>query len=150
MPQPVLLDTTVLLHWVRDSPQAETIDGQFQLFTSAFRPLVCVVSLGEMRTFARTRGWTEKKLQRLGEIQRLFSVIDISDERVLDAFAELSTLAKRSGWSLFTGKNDLWIGAAARVADAHLITMDVDFLPLRGRSGWTVTVLDPKSALPLP
>lgn len=68
---------------------------------------------------------------------------------MLEAYADLSTLAQASGWGLFHGKNDLWIGAAAQVAQAHLLTMDKDFLPLRGRVGWNVTVLDPKMAQPL-
>jgi hypothetical protein len=42
------------------------------------------------------------------------------------------------------------VAAAAKVAGAHLITMDKDFAPLRGREGWMVTILDPKTALPLP
>jgi hypothetical protein len=47
---------------------------------------------------------------------------------VRQAYAEPSTLAQSSGWSLFHGKNDLWVGAAAHAADAHLLTMDTDFL----------------------
>jgi hypothetical protein len=66
------------------------------------------------------------------------------------AYAELSTLAQSSGWSLFHGKNDLWVGAAAHTADAQLLTMDTDFLPLRGRPGWQIIVLDDKTGLPRP
>jgi predicted nucleic acid-binding protein len=75
-------------------------------------------------------------------------VVLVSDTRVRQAYAELSTLAQSSGWSLFHGKNDLWAGAAAHAADAHLLTMDTDFLPLRGRTGWQITVLDDKTGLP--
>jgi len=45
MPAPYLLDTTVLLHWTRNSPQAQAIDANFQLSSSAMRPLVGEVSL---------------------------------------------------------------------------------------------------------
>ena len=62
----------------------------------------------------------------------------------------MSTLAQSFGWPLFHGKNDLWVGAAARAADAHVLTMDKDFLPLRGRADWLVTVLDDKTGLPRP
>lgn len=150
MPPPYLLDTTVLLHWVRDSRQARIIDQQFHLSVSAFRPLICEVSLGEMRAFARSLEWGAKKLARLQELVRDVTAIDISDDRVLDAYAELSTLAKASGWSIFHGKNDLWVAAAGCASGSHVLTTDKDFLPLRGREDHQVTVLDEKTALPLP
>jgi predicted nucleic acid-binding protein len=148
MPSPYLLDTTVLLHWTRNSPQAQTVDDAFQLSSSAMRPLICVVSLGEMLAFSLSRNWGAQKRRRLAEIERQVVVVDISDLQVRQAYAELSTLAQSSGWSLFHGKNDLWVGAATRAADAHLLTMDTDFLPLRGRAGWQITVLDEKTGRP--
>jgi predicted nucleic acid-binding protein len=148
MVSPYLLDTTVLLHWTRGSPQSRAIDAGFGLSSSALRPLVCVVSLGEMLAFSMSRSWGAAKRRRLEEIERLVVVVDISDRRVRQAYADLSTLAQSSGWPLFHGKNDLWVGAAARAADAHLLTMDTDFVPLRGRPGWEITVLDDKTGLP--
>jgi len=145
-----LLDTSVILHWVRDSRQAEVIEQQFQLSTSRFRPLICEVSLGEMRAFSRSVKWGAGKLERLARLEREFTTVDISDTRVLDAYADLSTLAKESGWPIWHAKNDLWVGAAAFATQSHLLTMDTDFLPRRGRAGWLVTVLHPTSALTLP
>jgi predicted nucleic acid-binding protein len=150
MPPPYLLDTTVLLHWTRDSRQAQVIDTNFQLSSSTMRPLICEVSLGEMLAFSLGRQWGAQKLKRLADIERNAVVVDISDRRVRQAYAELSTLAQASGWSLFHGKNDLWVGAAAYAAEAHLLTMDADFLPLRGRAGWVVTVLDDRTGSPRP
>ena len=144
-----LLDTTVLLHWTRGKSQATVIEQQFKLMASPLRPLVCEVSLGEMMAFSRNPQWSDAQRQRMKAVHEHVTVIDISDRRVLEAYADLSTLAQSSGWSIFQGKNDLWVAAAAKVASAHLITMDKDFLPLRGRDGWTVTILDQKTALPL-
>ena len=76
--------------------------------------------------------------------------MDISDRRVQGAYADLSTLSQSNGWSLFHGKNDLWVGAAARASQSHLLTMDTDFLPLRGMDGWSVSVLDHATGLPMP
>jgi tRNA(fMet)-specific endonuclease VapC len=148
MSTPYLLDTAVLLHWTRDSAQAKTIEQQFQLSTSRMRPLICIASIGEMLAFSRKRGWGAAKRQRLAEIQRELVVVDVSDPRVLEEYADLSTLAQSSGWSLFHAKNDIWIGAAAHATQSHLLTMDTDFLPLRGLEGWSVTVLDPHTAIP--
>lgn len=141
MPAPYLLDTTVLLHWTRNSPQAQAIDANFQLSSSAMRPLVCEVSLGEMLAFSLSRSWGTQKLRRLAELERHVVVVHISDPGVRQAYAELSTLAQSSGWSLFHGKNDLWVGAAAHAADAHLLTMDTDFLP----PPWSGRLVDHRS-----
>lgn len=144
-----LLDTTVLLHWTRGKSQAAAIEQQFNLMASPLRPLVCEVSLGEMLAFSRNPQWSEAQRQRMRAIHEHVTVIDISDRRVLEAYADLSTLAQSLNWALFHGKNDLWIAAAAKVASAHLITMDKDFLPLQGCEGWNVTILDSKTALPM-
>ena len=69
------------------------------------RPLVCEVSLGEMLAFSLSRSWGTQKLRRLAELERHVVVVHISDPGVRQAYAELSTLAQSSGWSLFHGKN---------------------------------------------
>jgi predicted nucleic acid-binding protein len=77
MPSPYLLDTTVLLHWTRNSTQAQAIDTNFQLSSSAMRPLICEVSLGEMLAFSLSRNWGAQKLRRLAEIERHVVVVSI-------------------------------------------------------------------------
>lgn len=150
MASPYLLDTGIVLLWTRGSRQAEVLDDAYNLSSSAMRPLVCEVTLGEMLAFSMKASWGPDRMRRLSEIERHFVIVPISDVRVRQAYAELSTLAQASGWSLFHGKNDLWVGATAHVAGAHLLTLDTDFLPLRRRPGWHVTVLDPGTALPVP
>jgi len=57
--------------------------------------------------------------------------VDISDTRVIDAYADFSTLARANGWPIFHDKNDLWIAAATRVSGATLLTTDsTGFKPL--------------------
>ena len=64
-----LLDTTVLLHWTRDSRQAKLVDQQFGLSQSQLRPLICEVSLGEMLAFSKSLNWGAAKKQRLATRQ---------------------------------------------------------------------------------
>ncbi len=149
MPPIYLLDTTVLLHWTRGKSQAEELERQFHLGQSPLRPLVCEVSLGELLSFSRNPQWSDKQRERMLHIERHVTPVDISNRSVLEAYADISTLAQSSGWSLFNGKNDLWIAAATAVTGAHLLTMDKDFEPLRGREGWRVSLLDIRTALPL-
>ena len=137
-----LLDTGILLHWVRGSKVATVVDGQFQLRASNFRPLICEVSLGEIEAFARTAKWSEQKRSKLKELKKELIAVDISDSRVIEAYADLSSLAKANGWGIFHGKNDLWVGAATRVTGATLLTADKDFLPLRDGKHLDVVLLD--------
>jgi tRNA(fMet)-specific endonuclease VapC len=137
-----LLDTGILLHWVRGSKVATVVDGQFQLRAANFRPLICEVSLGEIEAFARTEKWGEQKRSKLKELKKELIVVDISDSRVIEAYADLSSLAKANGWGIFHGKNELWVGAATRVTGAALLTADKDFLPLRDGKHLDVILLD--------
>ena len=137
-----LLDTGILLHWVRGSKVATVVDGQFQLRAANFRPLICEVSLGEMEAFARAQNWGEPRRKKLKELRKELIAVDISDVRVMEAYADLSSLARANGWGIFHGKNDLWVGAAARVSGATLLTADKDFLPLRDGGHLDVILLD--------
>lgn len=146
-----LLDTNVLLHWLRGSSVCTTIDGQFGLTTSVFRPLVCEVTLGEIEAFAMSSKWGDARRQKLSEVRKKLVVIDLTDERIYRAFAEYSTLAKEHGLAIFHDKNDLWIAAAAKVSGATVLTTDAKgFKPLRDGKHLDVVVLDPKTGWPVP
>ncbi len=141
-----LLDTGILLHWVRGGVVAQRIDQQFSLRQARFRPLICEVSLGEMEAFARGWNWSERKRQALAALKKELVTVDISDPRVLSAYGDFSTLAKVKGWPIFNDKNDLWIAAAVRVTGTTLMTMDRKaFVPLRDSGELAVTLLDPRT-----
>lgn len=146
-----LLDTGILLHWIRASKAAETIDAQFHLREASFRPLICEVSLGEIEAFARDLKWGPDKQATLKKLKRELVAVDISDTRVIDAYADFSTLAKANGWPIFHDKNDLWIAAATHVSGATLLTTDsAGFKPLRDSNHLGVILLDPRTGLHLP
>ena len=152
MPTPptYLLDTGILLHWIRGSKVAVVVDGQFQLRSANFRPLICEVSLGELGAFARTEKWGEQKRAKLKELKRELIAVDISDSHLMEAYADLSSLAKAKGWAIFHGKNDLLVGAATRFSGATLLTADKDFLPLRDGKHLDVILLDAMTGWKLP
>lgn len=145
-----LLDTGILLHWIRASKVAEAIEAQFHLRESGFRPLICEVSLGEIEAFARDSNWGAEKRDTLKSLKKQLVAIDLSDSRVIEAYADISTLAKRNGWGIFHGKNDLWVAAAARVSGATLLTIDKDFQPLRDGNHLDVVLLDAKTGWRIP
>jgi len=49
-----LLDTGILLHWVRGKAVAANMDAQFQLRASGFHPLICEVTVFEISAVAAT------------------------------------------------------------------------------------------------
>jgi tRNA(fMet)-specific endonuclease VapC len=146
-----LLDTNVLLYWLRGGSVCSIIDGQFALTASGFRPLVCEVTLGEIEAFAMSNKWGDARRQKLSEVRKKLVVIDLTDERIYRAFAEYSTLAKERGFAIFHDKNDLWIAAAAKVSGATVLTTDAKgFKPLLEGKYLDAVVLDPKTGWPVP
>jgi tRNA(fMet)-specific endonuclease VapC len=125
--QAVVLDTRVLVHLVRGRAAGRMLDRRHGLTTAELRPLVCIVTVGECLSIARHNGWGPSKRDLLQALLRELVVVDISDARVLDAYAELDTFMRTKGYAM--GKNDAWIGAVARAQRARLLTLDSDFLP---------------------
>jgi tRNA(fMet)-specific endonuclease VapC len=146
-----LVDTGIILHWVKRTHQAEAIDALLGLSQHPLKPLICEVSIGEMLAFSRSLTWgTEKRQTLQGLLANNLVSVDISDPRVMDEYAELSTVAKQRGWSIFAGKNDLWVGAASRATGSHLLTMDKDFAqPKHFFPDWQITIFDVDSGQPL-
>lgn len=146
-----LLDTNVLLFWLRGGKVCATIDQQFHLSTGGFRPLVCEVTLGEMEAFAMSCSWGTKRRQELAGLRKKLVVVDLTDERMYQAYAAFSTLAKNQGLPIFHDKNDLWIAAATRVSGATVLTTDAKaFKPLRDRKHLDAVVLDPHTGWQIP
>lgn len=146
-----MLDTNIVLHWTRDkSPVAAAIDQQFGLASSAFRPLICEVTLGEMLSFARSSKWGDKRLAQWRHVERQLVVIPISDHAIHEAYAELHTVARQNKWGIQHDHNDLWIAATNKVAGTRLLTTDSKgFLPLRN-GVLDVVVLDAHTGVALP
>lgn len=146
-----LLDTNVLLHWLRGSKVCQTIDGQFQLTAYGFRPLICEVTLGEIEAFAMSSKWGDDRKRKLAEVKSMLVVVDLSDDRIMKAYAEFSTLAKEQGLAIFHDKNDLWIAAATKVTGATVLTTDGQaFLALRDGKHLDAVVLDPQTGWRMP
>ena len=76
------------------------MDAQFQLRASGFRPLICEVTLGEMEAFARDQKWKATRRDKLKELKTELVTVDISDYRVIEAYADFSTLARSKGWAI--------------------------------------------------
>lgn len=140
-----LLDTGVLIIYARGKEAAGELERQFQLTQAPFKPVVSVVTVGEVGAFARWRKWSERNLARLHALLSNLVVLDISIPQVLQAYAETAAACLRNGWAM--GNNDLWIAATAHVTGLTLLTTDKDFDPLVGTVLGRV-LLDPRTGRP--
>ena len=94
-----------------------------------------------MVTFGIQQNWGPAKLQSIRNLFSKLVVLDINsnDELLLETYAEIDSYSKNKlhtdklGRSITMGKNDLWIAATAKVANATLLTIDGDFDHLNGK-----------------
>lgn len=127
-----LLDTNIVVQYVRGNELSQRIEAQFNLRHQEERPLISVVSVGELKALGRKLSWGAKKVQTLENQLRELVVVDISSRGVLDAYAEISHWTESEGKKMGQ-QNDMWIAATARATGAHLLTTDTDFDELHPR-----------------
>jgi tRNA(fMet)-specific endonuclease VapC len=124
----VLLDTDVLIRLVRGGDAGRRINTELALSERPERPLISIVTVGEVRAFSRKLGWGPQRRGQLDELVRQLVVVDIRDESVLERYAEIDHYSERKVKPARPiGQNDMWIAACASVYQAHLITSDHDY-----------------------
>lgn len=126
----VLLDTNVLVQLIRKSALGERIESEYQLSSRQERPLISVVTVGEMRALALKFGWGLKKVADLTALLHELVIVDINSDAVIANYAEIDRLSEQGGRPM--GKNDIWIAATAAATNAWLLTTDKDFDHLHG------------------
>lgn len=134
-----LFDTNILIHYIRRSPLFHDVEREYDPFGLGNHPLVSVVAIGEIKSFATQSEWGNKRWTELYEMLEKFTKIDIRYGIIDDRYAEIDTFSqnKLPGQPLGLtprnmGKNDLWIVATASVLGAKLLTTDGDFNHLHG------------------
>ncbi len=129
-PNALLLDTSILMAYIRFGPLGQYIDAVYDLYTVQPQPTISVVTEGEIRALALKLNWGQAKVTDMERLLAVLTVIPLPFGGVLDAYARIDTHCERNGLAL--GKNDLWIAATAHVTGATLLTSDADFDPLDG------------------
>ena len=129
-----ILDTNILLIYLREKQLADIIDKQFQALSFPNIPIISVVTVGELKSLALQNNWGEIRMKRLNDFVKQFLIADINVETVIQRYAEIDAFSqgKLQNRPLQTsarnmGKNDLWIAATASILKAPLLTTDNDF-----------------------
>jgi tRNA(fMet)-specific endonuclease VapC len=146
MPSPVyLLDTNVVLHLVRGSAVGKELAAAFGLLNSVKRPLVSIVTYGELLLLAARNNWGAEKRAALENALDNLVTVDLNDRAVLSAYVDVQQYSRKvPGGSRELNANDAWIVACAKAADATLLTTDRDFSHLKAPD-WPVAFFDAAS-----
>jgi len=131
-----VLDTNILVHFVRSDEHIRQIDRQFSLFSGDNSAFISIVSVGEIRSLSFQFGWGENKLNRMNQFLHALRPFPVESEEIAAAYAELDAFSQcchprfpaPTGMTARNmGKNDLWIAATTMLFNATLLTTDTDF-----------------------
>lgn len=124
-PRVYLLDTSVIVHYVRNSALAEWVRAAYQADNADTSLLVSIVSAGEIHSLALQLGWGSVRRQRLEAVLDTATIVPLDYPRLVSAYARIDAHCRRMGAPI--GENDTWIAATAHVTGARLLTTDRDF-----------------------
>jgi len=132
-----VLDTNIILFYLRDKAVKKLLDEEYRLFRSSDDILISVVTLGEIRSIARRNRWGSKRIEAVETFLNKMIIMEVGFRPIIDAYVEIDTFSqgkheskelKLSARNM--GKNDLWIAATALATSSKLMTTDKDFLHL--------------------
>lgn len=132
---PFILDTNILINYVRGSVIWSEINNQFFKNRLKHHARTSIVSVAEMEVFARRNNWNKEKLRKTAWLLKNLNPININDDIVqkyiqIDLYSQnkhksLRLPSKYSARNM--GKNDIWIAATAAAYRFPLLTTDKDF-----------------------
>jgi len=137
-----LFDSNILVHLIRESAVGDHVRQTYQPLVADPRPLISVVTEGELRSLAHQWKWGNRKKEQMHFFLQYFWRVAIDTEDVFESYAMLDAFSESIGHSM--GKNDLWIAAVAHATGATLVTTDNDFNHLQS-DFLSVNWIDPEA-----
>ena len=137
-----LLDTGVLLGFLRETDWADRIQEEFNLDNKATLVFTSVICVGELLALSEKLGWGENRKSRLAEVLAEYSLLDINNQGTLRAYALIDAwtrghevdapgLVPPPKPAVTMAQNDLWIAATAHESQSILLSTDKDFAHLQ-------------------
>jgi tRNA(fMet)-specific endonuclease VapC len=124
----LLLDTNVLIHLIRGKDAGLRMRDELGLVERPERPIISIVTVGEVRALALKFDWGAGKRGALDDLIRQLVIVGIDSDEVLTTYAEIDHYSKKVVKPARPlGQNDIWIAACACVYGGHLLTTDRDF-----------------------
>ncbi|NHE57936.1 type II toxin-antitoxin system VapC family toxin [Cyclobacterium plantarum] len=137
----VLLDTSVLLHYMRNDDLARRTEDTYHLLSDPVKIILfSAITIGEIEGFFLRNKYGAKQSERWDKLlgKAIVLNIDGKDKKLMKAYAEIQAYCQnnhptlKAGQSKTIGQNDMWIAAIAYVTKATLYTKDADFEHLKG------------------
>jgi tRNA(fMet)-specific endonuclease VapC len=129
-PSPALiqLDTNILVQLIRDRLAGQRVNNELSLSSRPERPLISVITVGEMAALARKLGWGAAKQAALDRIVRELIIVHPHQGDVIARYADIDYYCEKElSPACPMSQNDMWIAATASAFGATLITADTDF-----------------------
>ncbi len=120
-----LLDTNILLAYVRRGDLFQRIEAAYALTSAVSVPGISIVTEGEIRALADEFSWGKAKREVMETLLAGLTVHPLPFANVIENYVEVAEYSRKAGRVL--GKNDLWIAATAKTTGATLLTTDKDF-----------------------
>lgn len=147
-----VLDTNIIVIYIRKNKLLiNRVEEACAPFDDENESMLCVVSVGELLSFAEQNEWGAAKIAAIHDFRRKLPIADINKDDIIQRYADIDAYSQgklKSIKSPFTprnmGKNDIWIAATASVLDIPLVTTDKDFDHLNGVF-LTVIWIDPNT-----
>ena len=87
-------DTNIVLHYLRESSIAQTIENQLHPFDGENVAVISVVTLGELYAIAYRNKWGEKRIKNLEKFILSFVIADINVEQIIQNYAYIDTYSQ--------------------------------------------------------
>lgn len=121
----LVLDTSVVVDIARNNRSGQAILETYSLRSRTDRPLISVITTGEMLGIAKAQEWSSDQTEVLHGLLSEFVKLELTPE-VIEAYADLVALCRRQNHTMGQ-QNDMWIAATAKVTGAVLLTGDSGF-----------------------
>lgn len=124
----LLLDTNVLVHLVRGDQVGTRIADEYKLRERVEKPLISIITVGEMKALTMKLGWGERKREILDLLLQELVIVHLNQGNIIEKYAEIDHYSEKVVKPARPmGQNDMWIAATASAVEAYLITTDNDF-----------------------
>ena len=133
-----LLDTNLLLGFIREAPWAIRARNEFDLGDRDSMVFTSIICQGEILALAEKRGWGTNQRARLEDVLAQIPTLDISRQTILTGYALIDAWTHGKAVAspqnapppkpaVGMAQNDLWIAATAHASGATLRSTDKDF-----------------------
>ena len=133
-----LLDTNLLLGFIREAPWAIRARNEFDLGDRDSMVFTSIICQGEILALAEKRGWGTNQRARLEDVLAQIPTLDISRQTILTGYALIDAWTHGKAVAspqnapppkpaVGMAQNDPWIAATAHASGATLLSTDKDF-----------------------